>query len=221
MRITALQPQVRNPERINIFVDGQFLLGAHALIVLQMGLSLDQEISHAQLEQLQWEENVQQAVDRAFNYISLRPRSRQEVRNYLRRKETPAELIESVLQRLDNLDLVNDHEFASFWVETREHFSPRGARALRQELRSKGVEREVVDELVDEEQDEERALRSGRKKAFSLINNPGVDYNAFRTRLGSFLQRRGFSYSIAAQTVRTLWEELKGERAQEDEQEPL
>ena len=215
MQITALEPQVNNPERINLFVDGRFLLGVNAEIVLKMGLQVEQELLPEQLEQLRNEEAEQQAVDRALNYLSFRPRSREEVRRYLRRKETSPEIIEAALARLDRLDFVNDRAFAGFWIETREQFNPRGAHALKNELRMKGVEREVVDELVDDEQDEERALRAGRKKAMSLVNAPNMDYARFRNRLGSFLQRRGFGYEVITRTVRTLWNELKEEPEEE------
>jgi regulatory protein len=215
MRITALEPQVNNPERINLYVDGRFLLGVNAAIVLQMGLRLEQELSPSQLELLQSEEAEQRAVDRALNYLSYRPRSREEVRRYLRRKETPPEIIETALARLDRLDFVNDRTFAGFWIESREQFSPRGARALKNELRMKGVERDVVDEMVNDEQDEERALRAGRKKAIALANAPNIDFATFRNRLGSFLQRRGFGYQVTARTVRALWKELKEETGEE------
>ncbi len=215
MRITSLEPQVNNPERINLYVDGRFLLGVNAEIVLKMGLQVEQELLPEQLEQLRSEEAEQQAVDRALNYLSFRPRSREEVRRYLRRKETPPEIIEAALARLDRLDFVNDRAFAEFWIETRGQFNPRGAHALKNELRMKGVEREVVDELVDDEQDEERALRAGRKKAMSLVNVPNMDYARFRNRLGPFLQRRGFGYDVTTRTVRALWEELK-ERPEEE-----
>jgi regulatory protein len=215
MRITALEPQTNNPERINLYVDGRFLLGVNAAIVLQLGLRLEQELSPSQLELLQSEEAEQRAVDRALNYLSYRPRSREEVRRYLRRKETLPEIIEAALARLDRLDFVNDRTFAGFWIESREQFSPRGARALKNELRMKGVERNVVDEMVNDEQDEERALRAGRKKAMALVNAPNIDYATFRNRLGSFLQRRGFGYQIATKTVRVLWKELKAEPEEE------
>jgi regulatory protein len=215
MRITALEPQVNNPERINLYVDGRFLLGVNAAIVLQMGLRLEQELSPSQLELLQSEEAEQRAVDRALNYLSYRPRSREEVRRYLRRKETPPAIIEAALARLDRLDFVNDRTFAGFWIESREQFSPRGARALKNELRMKGVERDVVDEMVNDEQDEERALRAGRKKAITLVNTPNIDFATFRNRLGSFLQRRGFGYQITTRTVRALWKELKEETGEE------
>jgi len=216
MKITALEPQANNAERINLFVDGRFLLGVNATVVLQMGLEQEQELSPAQLEQLRSEEALQQAVERAYNYLSYRQRSREEVRRYLRRKQTAPEIIDAALERLDRLELVNDHEFASFWAENREQYSPRGARAIKNELRMKGVNREVVDELISDEKDEEFALRAGRKKALSLLHNPSMDYMTFRTRLGSFLQRRGFDYEIVARTVKALWKELKPEDVEED-----
>lgn len=208
MRITALEPQANNPERVNVFVDGRFLMGVNAALVLQMALHVEQELSPEQLEQLRHDEAEQQAVDRALNFLGYRPRSREEVRRYLLRKQTPPEIIEAALARLDRLDFVNDRAFAGFWIENREQFSPRGARALKNELRLKGVDREVVDELVDEEQDEQRALLAGRKKALSLAHLPNMDYATFRTRLGSFLLRRGFGYEVVTRTVKALWREV-------------
>lgn len=215
MHITALQPQANNQDRINIFVDDQFLQGVSALIVLQMGLRVGQELSSDQLEQLRQEEALQQATNRVLNYLSFRPRSREEVRRYLRKKETPAELIDTVMQCLEDLDLINDQSFTEFWVESRERSNPKGAQALKHELRLKGVKREVVDELVSDEQDQERALRAGHKKAVLLARQSEMNFKTFRARLGPFLQRRGFSYEVSIHAVRALWEEVQGEEAEE------
>lgn len=209
MRITALEQQVKNPERVNLYVDGKFALGISAELMLKMNLHLDQELSAADLEALQNEETRQQAVERAINYLSFRPRSQAEVRRYLRKKETPPDIIEAVLERLQRLDYLDDRSFASFWVENRERFNPRGSQALRNELRQKGVEREIVDEAVDDEHDEEFAFRAASRKAALLLQTPDIDYATFRNRLGGFLQRRGFSYEIVARVVRALWQERK------------
>lgn len=209
MRITALEQQVKNPERVNLYIDGKFALGISAELMLKMNLHLDQELSTADLEALQNEETRQQAVERAINYLSFRPRSQEEVRRYLRKKETPPDIIEAVLERLQRLDYLDDRSFASFWVESRERFNPRGSQALRNELRMKGVEREIVDETVDDEHDEEFALRAASRKAALLLQTPDIDYATFRNRLGGFLQRRGFSYEIVARVVRALWQEHK------------
>jgi len=138
------------------------------------------------------------------------------VRRYLRKKETPPEIIEIVLERLQRLDYLNYRSFASFWVESRERFNPRGAQGLRNELREKGVEREIVEEMVDNEHDEELALRAASKKAALLLQAPTMDYMTFRNRLGGYLQRRGFSYEIVARVVRSLWQEYKENHVDEE-----
>src|SRR5207247_9484837 len=99
MKITALEPQANNAERLNLFVDGRFLLGVNATVVLQMGLEQEQELSPAQLEQLRSEEALQQAIERAYHYLSYRQRSREEVRRYLRRKATAPGMVDAVLAR--------------------------------------------------------------------------------------------------------------------------
>ncbi len=215
MRITALQRQANNQDRINIFVDDQFLLAASAIIVLQMGLRVGQDLLPNQLEQLHQEEALQQATNRVLNYLSFRPRSREEVRRYLHKKETPPELIETVMQRLDDLGLINDQSFTEFWIESRERSHPKGAQALKNELRMKGVKRELIDELVNDQRDEEYALRAGRKKAALLAHQPEMDFKTFCARLGPFLQRRGFSYEICTRVVRALWKEVQGQEPEE------
>lgn len=217
MQITALQPQVTDPNRINIFVDGRFYMGVYALIVLKLGLKVRQELTPELQQALKMEETRQKAIDGAMNYLSFRPRSREEIRRYLRKKETPAELIEDVLERLAELNLVNDEAFASFWIESRERFRPKGAQAIKQELRMKGVKRDVVDEVVNDEHDEELAMQAGRKRAITLLKAPALDFNTFRNKLGPFLQRRGFSYEVVKHVVRTLWEELADENASDDD----
>ncbi|HTI13627.1 MAG TPA: RecX family transcriptional regulator [Dictyobacter sp.] len=219
MRITALQSQTTDPDRISVFVDDHFFMGVNAFIVLKMKLRIGQELTSELQAQLQQEEALQKAVDRAMNYLSFRPRSRDEVRRYLRKKETPPELIDVALEKLDHLNLVDDRAFTSFWVESRARFRPKGAQALRHELRMKGVKREVVDEMISDEHDEEQALQAGRQKAQVLMRQAGIDFMTFRARLGPFLQRRGFGYDVAKRTVQTLWDELGGDSTDEDNEE--
>jgi regulatory protein len=133
------------------------------------------------------------------------------VRRYLLKKATPPQIIEAVLARLQHLDYVNDRAFASFWQENRQQFSPRGSQALRNELRMKGVDREIINETVSDEQDEELARRAADRKAQTLLQMPEMDYSTFRNRLGGFLVRRGFAYAVVARVVRTLWQEGKEE----------
>jgi regulatory protein len=131
------------------------------------------------------------------------------------RPALPAEAVDRVLDRLAEKHLLDDREFADYWVEQRERFSPRSSYALAQELRQRGVDRATTDDVVDADRDGQRALDAGRQRLRALGS---ADYETFRTKLAAFLQRRGFSYSIARETVRALWEETRGSQPEMDDE---
>lgn len=219
MRITALEPQARHPSRYNLSLDGRFAFGLDAAIVLAESLSVGQELSEADEQRLRATEDERRLFDAAVRFLAPRPRSRVEVRRRLLRprpnRATPTpDAVDRILDRLQQLELLDDRQFADFWVENRERFSPRSARALGQELRQRGVSRELVDEVASADRDEERALAAGRQRMRSLA---GLDYETFRARLGGFLMRRGFGYGAAAATVRALWEESRGSAPETDD----
>ena len=71
--------------------------------------------------------------------LEARPRSTDEIRRRLRDAGYRPELVEGTLGRLTELGYLDDGAFAQAWVESRDRARPRGARALRDELRRKGV----------------------------------------------------------------------------------
>jgi regulatory protein len=212
LTITALEPQERRPDRYNLFIDGAFALGLDEATVVAEGFYVGKALTSAELADLKSRVAEQGLFDAALRFLAVRPRSRAEVRRRLltpRPKKPapgPAE-VERVLDRLAERSLLDDGDFAAFWVENRERFSPRSARALGQELRQRGVSRETVEAVSQPERDAERALEAGRQRLRAMA---GTDYQTFRTRMGQFLQRRGFSYGVARDAVRALWTESGG-----------
>nr|AYC80660.1 hypothetical protein [uncultured bacterium] len=82
-------------------------------------------------------------------------------------------------------------------------------------MRQRGVDRATADDVVDADRDGQRALDAARQRLRALGS---ADYETFRTKLTAFLQRRGFSYSIARETVRALWEETRGSQPDADDE---
>ena len=215
MKITAIETQARRKDRRSIFLDGAFAVALHEEQALEFGLFVGREVSQEELEQWRAADLFRQTLDHALNFLTFRPRSREEVRRNLYGRRVSPALIEQVLAKLEEMRVLSDQQFAEFWVENREQFNPRGARALSAELRQRGVDRETIEATVAPERDEERALAAAQKKLRGLAN---ADYQTFRKQLGGFLLRRGFSYGVSAGVVRQLWEQLHQEgSAAEDE----
>jgi regulatory protein len=222
-KITSMQPHLRRPDEWHISLDGDYAFTLDGATLVAEGLAVGMELREEDITRLRAAAEERRIYDSALSFLTARPRSRAEVRRRLLRprpnRQSPApEVVDRVLARLERMNLLDDREFSDFWVEQRERFSPRAASAVRFELRQRGVAREVTEEAVDAEQDEERALAAGRQRLRSL---GGLDYETFRDRLGPFLLRRGFSYTIARQVTKTLWEESHGDAPIEDVEDEI
>ncbi len=200
-KITAIRIQKKNKERVSIDLDGKFAFGLSRIVAawLQVG----QVLSDVEIEKLQNEETIESAYQRALNLLSYRPRSAAEIQEKLQKQEIADEVIDGILARLQQSDLVNDRKFARLWVENRSEFSPRGRRALRYELRKKHISPEIIEEVLAEIDEAELAYRAAAGKVRILKKK---DRQEFKRKLSGFLARRGFDYETITPVINHLWD---------------
>lgn len=142
----------------------------------------------------------------AFRFLSYRPRSEKEVREYLQKKLSKGGsdngVIVSVLERLKELDYVNDKKFALAWLESRQGAKPKGMRVIAQELGQKGVDPEVVATVLSSSEgslsQKDLARKAAEKKMKALQRFPLI---AQKQKLFSFLSRRGFAFDVISRVV--------------------
>jgi len=212
-KITALVVQKRNPNRVNVHLDGEFAFGLARIVAVW--LRVGQELDEEKLKRLQVEDARERAVQQALLFLSYRARSESEIRQNLRKHEMPEEVIEETLARLRQDGLANDGQFAQAWVENRSAFRPRSRRLLAMELRQKGLNDEAVSSALEDVDDEPLAYEAAKKRAPRLKD---LEWADFRKKLSEFLARRGFSYSVIAPVVTRIWNELqKDEKPYEEE----
>ncbi|MGH2531298.1 MAG: regulatory protein RecX [Thermomicrobiales bacterium] len=209
-RITRIAAQERDANRLNVDLDGVFAFGVSREIAAEERLEVGMELPAERVAAIIAHDQIGKATDRAINLLARRPRSTREIRDRLRQKGFEPPTIDAAVEKLEGWNYVDDAEFARYWVENRESHKPRGRRLLEQELRTKGVERDVIRDAIDDAGLDERAsaLEVGRAK---LRTYAGLEPLVARRRLGSFLARRGYDYG----TVRTTVDQLLGE--QEDD----
>jgi regulatory protein len=215
-RVTGVEPQAKHPDRYNLYVDGRFAIGLSAYVAARVHIG--QDLSTAELEELQIAERLEEAHDRALGQLEARPRSEAEIRRYLSGKKFSNEIIDREIDRLRAARLLSDREFARFWVENREVFRPRSARALRYELRQKGVPQEEITRAVSRLDEADSAYRAARPKADRWR---GLEAQEFRTKLSGYLARRGFGYQVTRDTVSRIWKEVKGQDLNNEESEEI
>src|SRR5574339_57928 len=161
-KITALEVQKRNPNRVNVYLDGEFAFGLARIVAVW--LRVNAELDERKIEQLQLEDARERAVQQAMVYLSYRARSESEIRQNLRKHEFAGDVIDHTLERLRRDGLANDAGFAQAWVENRGTFRPRSRRMLAMELRRKGIDEEASAEALKNVDDEALAYEAAQKR---------------------------------------------------------
>ena len=203
-KITSLSVQKRNQERVNVYIDDEFAFGL--AYVAAARLRVGQELSPDEIVALQSQDTVEKAKESAYRLITLRPRSIAEIQQNLSKKGYDETVIEQIINRLVELDFLNDETFAQYWVEQRDTFKPRSHMALRQELQQKGISRSIIDQALTASDETAAARIAAEKKARQLTRYPEDE---FKKKLGQFLQRRGFSYALINEIIDELWQETE------------
>ncbi len=204
--ITALTAQVKDPNRVNVFIDGDFACGL--ALEIAATLQVGRQITQAELEQLDKRDEIHRGRERVLRLLARRPYSSAEISRYLRRHQYDDEAIKNIIDDLTDVKLIDDDAFATYWVEQRETFRPRSRLALLQELGQKGIERDIVTEALSDLDEAEAARRVAQKQAGRWRGLPEPDW---RTRMTRYLLRHGYPYDLVKDVVTELWLALENE----------
>lgn len=204
--ITALEPQ-KHKGRLNVFVDGHFILGVGEAVAADLGLRVGREMTAEKLREAAGAEEVHKATEAALSLLEVRARATREIITRLKQKGYEEDVIVKVVEKLTRLELLNDAQFAAQWVEAKTRVGgnrPMGKRRISQELYQKGVARDEITEAVERvtAEDELELARSAAQKKLRCVPTERNALQAERQKLMGFLQRRGFGWETVKQIVR-------------------
>ena len=204
MKVTSLSSQVRNPDRVNVSIDGKYRFSLDVSQITDLNVRVGRELENDEVAELEIESQFGKLYARALEYCLMRPHSVREVRDYLRRKTiatryksrsgelrerlgySPA-LVPRVLKKLQHKRYLDDEQFARWWFENRNVGKGTSLRKLKVELRSKGVEPDIVERIIAEN------LRDDATELQKLIAKKRSRY-ADDQKLAQYLLRQGFRY---------------------------
>lgn len=151
-------------------------------------------------------------INAAFRFVSFRPRSEKEFRDFLlkklqKRKIENKEVIEKAILRFRELGYIDDAKFVAWWVEQRSLHRPKGERLLKQELLSKGVDRKIIEEQMPQTDQKELAKKTLKKIQERLKKLPILEQ---KKKIYNYLGQRGFD----SETIVTVIDDIVDNRVQ-------
>lgn len=151
----------------------------------------------------EYSKDFEKFYNKALRFLSFRPRSEKEIRDYLQKKKTEELLIEGIVNKLKEQKFLNDEEFAKMWIENRMRFKPRSLRLIKIELKQKGINKETIEKLV---QSSESRVQSDQEMARKIIEKKIKKYQDLPKqevyqKLGRILAQKGFAWDIIRQGI--------------------
>lgn len=199
-KITGLKQGVRNPNRVDVYVDLKFSFSLDVSQVVDFGIKVGLLISDSDLEKFKKASEFGKLYQRALEWVLVRPRSIKETNDYLYKKIFEKKLdknyIDRIIDRLKAKKYLDDFRFAEYYVENR--FSKKGMsiKRLKMELLKKGVSKEIIEEvLADSDRDDEKELKK-------MITKKRAKYQD-ENKLIQYLCRQGFQYDLVREMVRS------------------
>ena len=206
MRVTRIERQERRAGRVNIYVDGRFAAGVSTETLARSGLRTGDQVDESQLESLRKDEDRAAAKSAALRLLGTRPRSVKELRDRLLEKEFAEGTIQPVLDQLTRAGLLDDDQFARMFIRHTLKLRPAGRIVLRRRLLLRGVDARTADRALDEEMPDpqEHALVVARQLLRRARGSSKAGDPAIRRRLAAGLARRGFTWAVISNTLRTV-----------------
>ncbi|GBG09669.1 RecX family transcriptional regulator [Paenibacillus agaridevorans] len=213
--IASVRRDKKEKRRYHLYMAGEEepFLSVHEDIMIKFRLLKEVELDGDTVRHIKDEDQRYRAYVLSVAYLGVKPRTAKQIGQYLAKKELDETHIEYAIQRLETEKLVDDEEYARQFAESRLRSGQKGRLMIRQELQQRGVSKQLASETLsalDRSSELEAAKTLAHKKARSLTGENAKR----RTKLMSFLLRRGFPGDIVREAMRSVdlssddrWEE--------------
>lgn len=186
MKITKLEVQKNDKNRVNLYVDDEFYSGIPAELVYLEHLKTGLEIDEKDLKKIIFENEKSKAMSRVTKYIGSSLKTQKQIRDYLRKKEYSDDTIEFVMSKLVEYNYIDDKKYAQAYVLT--YGKKYGKLKLISQLKIKGVSEEIIEYVL-----EDNKVDSIESVASKYLKNKVMSYEVSQ-KLFRFLYSRGYEF---------------------------
>ncbi|MGD6966127.1 recombination regulator RecX [Rossellomorea vietnamensis] len=215
--ITKISKQVKNDERYNIFIDGEYSFSVDEEILARFQMGKGEEIDEVAIAEIGYEDDVRKSFNLAIHYLSFRMRTEKEVWDYLMKKELGQAVADEAIQKLKEYKYLNDQEFAQAYVNTQINTSDKGPGTVERELAGKGVNKALIEEAMaafTKEIQLEKAMSLTNKLFKKYKKDSGI---VAKQKIEQNLARKGYPFSI----INLAWQETDNEKSEDEKLEAV
>jgi regulatory protein len=198
MKITSIKQQVKNPDRVSIFVDSKYSFSLSLDEIVKYKIKNGQELQQADIKKLKKISEDGKTKARALNWILGRPHSVREFRDYMFRKKADKDLVEQLVEEFKGKKYLDDDKFAQWFAELKQR-AGKSNRQIQAELFKKGISRDIVGRTIEEQGVDENE----RLNALVAKKIKSARYRQDPLKLKQYLARQGFEYQAIEESIKS------------------
>lgn len=205
-RITAIEFQKKNKDRVNLYIDGQYFMSIYAELVYKFKLEKGQEINIEDFTEIIKKDDFEKAKNKALNSISKAEKSEKKLRDKLADEFAP-EIIDMVIDFMKKYSFVDDDRYAKRIVSNDLNFKRLGKNRIKQDLYYKGISSRDIDRAIsdiDGDVELENAIALAQKRLAKLKKEESIKK---RTKLYQHLAYKGFDYATIKSAIGRVLDE--------------
>lgn len=207
MIISDICEQKKNPDRANIFVDGEYSFSLDKIDVMRLNLKIGMEVSKDELFRFNTESNLSKARDKAFDMLSRRDYCVKELCEKLEKKDFSHDITEMIVRELKSLGYLDDICYAQKYIEYA-RMKAHGDKRIRYDLAKKGISSADISAVF------ENVPKFDINSLCDAIREKyrGVDFSDFKNkqRVMRYFSARGFDFSYIKQAIDLVCESEEG-----------
>ena len=202
-KITKIEIQKNNKNRVNLFIDEAFFMGCYVDLVYRFNLEQGMEIDTDKLKKLIEEQEYEACKQKALDLITRAEKSEKAMRNKLLERYSQV-AVDRVIDFLKNYSILDDERYARNIVQNNQLYKRNGRNKIKQTLYLKGIERTEIEksiEYIDEDKELENAIYLAEKKIRKIKEK---DERIIKNKLYQHLSYKGFGYNIIKKAISSV-----------------
>lgn len=188
--ITSIEPQIKDKNRCNVYVDGRFYCGIKLEVAIKYHLKAGMHIEKSQLDEIQLETEKSQAVDKAMTHLSATMKTERQMRDFLVKQGYTEAVCDYVIERLQYYNFIDDYAYCRAYVNS---VHGKGRRAIEADLIKRKASRDAISSVLDEFEENDDEAHEILQKYLR-----GKEINKVNLLKGyKYLLSKGFGYDTA------------------------
>lgn len=202
-KITQITVQEKNKNRCNVFVDGGFFIALPIELVYKHSLSVGLEIIPREFEQIVFEKDKSDALNKSIEYVSKSLKTKKQVKTYLLNKGYSLKIVDYCLEKLIEYRYIDDVEYAKRFIESTSNYQ--GVNLTRYKLMMKGLSKQDIEQVYENVEIDSK--KNAKDLAEKRLKNKEITRELL-SKTYRYLISKGFTYEEATFAIDCFKEEL-------------